>query len=706
MPSALSWVTAKGARLVFFTRLAKNKLLLLLFWLICGKISSETTQKGSFCPAKATVITMSVYKIRYGTPEEFVPSRFAPAPKCEINNVENEMPKGFPDVHFSVSARGVKLSMPVDGSTNFYGFGLQLKKFQHRGRKKHLRSNADPLSDSGDSHAPVPFFVTTSGFGIYIDTARYASFYCGKSLRESAETTQKESDSGMAHSTQELYAVREMGGQTILTIEIPVAKGVDLYYITGDTVLSIVSQYNMLSGGGCMPPMWGLGCFYRCDKKFTDNEVLAMAKHFRELDIPCDILGLEPGWQTHTYSCSYLWNEERFPTPQKTVDELSKMGFHVNLWEHAFIHPTSPIHKDMNEYSGDYLVWNGLVPDFTLPNARKIFADYQRTLVDIGITGFKLDECDGSDFTGGWSFPDCSAFPSGMDGEQYHSLIGTLYAQVMEDALGDKRTLSQVRNMGALAASYPFVLYSDLYGQKDFLMGLVNSGFSGILWSPEVRHANNKTDLLRRAQMVVFSAQALVNAWYLPQMPWEMHDCTDEIRELFKLRMSLVPYLFNAFYDYKTTGKPPVRALVCDFSDEAESFECDNEYLFGDSMLIAPILGDSNEREVWLPRGVWYDFFTGKRFEGGVHHVVTDGIPVYVKDKTLLPVAKPVDHVDRDTCFEITLRAFGDCSESVCRLVEGSDDSKSAEYKVLSLSMENTETHSARYRVVSVESIR
>ena len=124
------------------------------------------------------------------------------------------------------------------------------------------------------------------------------------------------------------------------------------------------------------------------------------------------------------------------------------------------------------------------------------------------------------------------------------------------------------------------------------------------------------------------------------------------------------------------------------YSEEkwAEAISCDSEFLFGDSMLIAPILGDKNERDVWLPKGVWYDFFTGKRFEGGTHTVCTEGVPVFVKDKTLLPVAKPVDHVDRDTCFEITLKAFGDCSKSVCRLVEDSDDSKNAEYKVLSLS--------------------
>ena len=645
---------------------------------------------------------MSVYKIRYGVPEEIVPSRFAPAPACDVSETQ---PNGASDMHFSSSPRGVKITMPIDPKAGIYGFGLQLKGFQHRGTKKHIRPNADPVSNSGDSHAPVPFFVTTAGFGIYVDTARYATFYCGKELRSVKGQEDGQDENRLVSAFEEIYAIREGSERTIMTIEIPVAQGVDLYYITGESILSIVSQYNLLSGGGCMPPMWGLGCFYRCDMKFDEKQVLAMAHRIRELHIPCDILGLEPGWQTHAYSCSFLWDEGRFPHAAETVKAICDEGFHLNLWEHAFTHPTAPIYDALIPYSGDYLVWKGLVPDFTLPAARKIFADHQRGLVEMGVTGFKLDECDGSDFTGGWTFPNCALFPSGMDGEQYHSLFGTLYAQTMTEALGDRRTLSEVRNLGALAASYPFVLYSDLYGHKDFITGVVNAGFSGLLWSPEVRHAENAEDLIRRVQSVIFSPQALVNAFYLSEMPWEMHGCTDEIRELFCVRMSLLPYLFTMFYDYHTTGKPPVRALVCDYETEPEALECKDEYLFGDSMLVAPLTAPEKERDVWLPQGEWYDFFTGKRYEGGHHHIVTDGIPVFVKGGTLLPVAKPVEYVQPETCFEITLRAYGDCRGAICRLVEDSDETRAATYRVIELTEAAHEPASAQYRVSGVERI-
>lgn len=656
---------------------------------------------------------MSVYKIRYGTPEEFVPSKFAPTPKCPI--IE-EIPDGAKNIRFKTNRRGTELYIPMSGDAGVYGFGLQLKAFQQRGMKKTVRPNADPLSNSGDSHAPVPFFVTTEGFGIYVDTARYASFYMGRELRPQGESdTDLEGDEILDTTDKDqnsifdtLYEARKGGKKSIMTVEIPLAGGVDIYYITGDDIKSIVMQYNMLSGGGCMPPMWGLGCYYRCDMNFTDKQVIDMARQFRELDIPCDVLGLEPGWQTRRYSSSYVWNPDTFPNPKETFDKLKADHFHVNLWQQGFIHPSSPMYKDMLEYSGDYLVWKGLVPDFSMPEAREIFRNYEKdTLVSTGVDGFKIDECDGSDFTGGWTFPNCAQFPGGMDGEQYHSLFGTLYAQTIHPALGEKRSYGGIRNLGSLASSYPYVLYSDLYGHKDFITGVVNSGFSGLLWTPEVRHAANKDDLIRRIQTTVFSVQTLVNAFYLPEMPWIKHECTDEVRELLRVRMSLIPYLFNAFYEYHTTGKAPIRALVCDYQNEAPSLECGDQYLFGDSMIVAPIISGCSERDVWLPEGEWFDFFTGEKYEGGKHHVAVPHIPVYVKGGSLIPIAKPVNFVDRETCFDITLRAYGTVADdAVCHLVYDSDETYDAEYTVFNINKTTRGKISEKYNIVGLDEIK
>jgi alpha-D-xyloside xylohydrolase len=464
---------------------------------------------------------------------------------------------------------------------------------------------------------------------MYFDTTRWAEFYCGKTHKDTAIAAES-GESKVMTSTDELYAAKKVGSE-VMQVLIPVAEGVDIYIIEGDTITDIVKQYNMLAGGGCDVPEWGLGTLYRCYTGWNSEQIKKTADYFRENDIPCDIIGLEPGWQTHAYSCTYKWSD-RYPDPKGFIDYLKERGFHVNLWQHAFTHPDSPIHDDIAPYSGDYLVWGGVVPDFATPEARKIFSDYQRkALVDLGVDGFKLDECDSSDNTGSWSFPLHAEFPSGLDGEQYHSLFGTLYAKTILDALGDTPTLSEIRQMGALAAPYPFVLYSDLYDHKDFLRGVANSGFSGILWTPEFRDAPNRDICIRRVQAIVFSVQCLINAWYYDGIPWVGHGCEDEVRELLKLREKLVPMLKKAFEDYHTTGKPPVRALVMDYTDDRETYKIDDQWLFCDDLLVAPIAaGTGDERDVYLPTAAkWVDYFTGEPVESGWHHVNTKGIPVY-----------------------------------------------------------------------------
>lgn len=123
-----------------------------------------------------------------------------------------------------------------------------------------------------------------------------------------------------------------------------------------------------------MPPMWGLGNFYRCCGQFHEQQVLDIADSFRKMSLPCDILGLEPGWQSKSYSCSYSWSE-RFPNHEKTLKKLISDGFKINLWEHAFTNPSAPFHDDLIPYSGDYLVWGGLVPDFRLMRLRSASPD-------------------------------------------------------------------------------------------------------------------------------------------------------------------------------------------------------------------------------------------------------------------------------------------------------------------------------------------
>lgn len=564
-------------------------------------------------------------KITFGTPETLVPSAF-----CEsFSYVETDVSYPTELIGFQKNRRGCVLTLPLGENEQIYGMGLQLKVFHLRGKKITLRPNADPVAKTGDSHAPVPFFVSTAGYGIFVDTARYAEFYFGSSNFLTPHQNSVE-HAELAESTADIYAYGGTGKSNI-SIQIPVAEGVNIYIIEGKNITDIVAQYNMMSGGGCSAPDWGLSAIYRCHLRYTQDEVLQSAKALKENHLPVGIIGLEPGWHSHSYSCTYAWSPERYPEPQKLIDSLREMGYHVNLWEHAFTHPTSPIYDALLPYSGNYSVWNGCVPDFATPEASSIFADHHKKLVDMGIDGFKLDECDSSDITGSWSFPNLAEFPSGLDGEQYHSLFGVLYMQTIMKALGSNKTLSEVRNAGALSASYPFVLYSDLYDHADFIRGCATAGFSGLLWTPEVRDAKSKEEFLRRLQANVFSVQCLINAYYCKTFPWLDWGCTEEVRYWLQVRESLKPMLKEAFDRYQKTGIPPVRALVSDYTDDEETYKLDDQYIFCDNLIVAPILVGTTEREVYLPAGKWRDYFTKESVECGRFTVKTDSIPVYEK---------------------------------------------------------------------------
>ena len=158
--------------------------------------------------------------------------------------------------------------------------------------------------------------------------------------------------------------------------------------------------------------------------------------------MPCDVWGVEPGWQSKAYPCSFAWNTNQFPDPDGFLQKMHEMSYRMNFWEHAFTHPTSPIYDELKPWSGNYLVWNGLVPDFASPQGRKIFLKQNKAaLFDRGVESVKLDECDYQpESAKPWSFPLASAFPSGLDGEQMHSLFGLLYQQTMLEPYQRKRS--------------------------------------------------------------------------------------------------------------------------------------------------------------------------------------------------------------------------------------------------------------------------
>jgi alpha-D-xyloside xylohydrolase len=517
----------------------------------------------------------------------------------------------------------------------FFGGGLQFHSMAQRGRTKTLRVNADPSTDLGNSHAVVPFFLSTAGYGIFLDSHAKTEFDLGKAAPDR------------------------------LSFQTP-DPVIDYYLCLGPTFHELLARYTQLTGRMPMPPKWGLGFWYRMKSEWKQDKVEEVARAFREHDIPCDVIGLEPAWQTHAYSCSYVWNHAQFPDPQAFVAALRAEHLHVNLWEHAYVHPTSPIHDALQRANavGDQPVWGGLVPDFTRPEARTLFADlHTKEHISLGVDGYKLDECDGSDFTGGWFFPDDTRFPSGMTGAQMHNVFGLLYQKTFHEFFDrlNRRSYFLCRGMFAGAQGYSSVIYSDWYGFREYVRAAANSGFSGVLWCPEVRQTDDPKEFVRRFQTVFFSPLAMINAWADGVTPWEKGPEVERIfRRYADLRMQLTPYLYSAFWRMHRTGLPVVRALVMDTPNDRQTYTVDDEFLYGDSLLVAPIL-QGETRHVYLPHGPWIDWWTGTVYAGEQTiecSASLDQLPLFVRAGAIVPMQPRMRYADEIPVETLTLRVF------------------------------------------------
>jgi alpha-D-xyloside xylohydrolase len=634
-------------------------------------------------------IAPGIWKISYGTPEKNLPSQFKEVPLSEALKtlpVVDTPPFEIQEIQFRKTAGDVVAEMRVDTAEKFYGFGLQTNAFEQRGMRREIRISSWVSGNIGFGHAVMPFYISSKGYGVLVNTARYTVFYMaskGKLNESMSKRIEANTDSPkIALTTIDLYGKRHTASNEV-SICIKGTEGVELYVFAGPGMRTVMQRYNLFSGGGALPPLWGLGFKYRAKATFNDKQVTDIAQYFRDNKVPCDMLGLEPGWQTHSYPCSFVWNKSNFSNPDAFIKNLNERAFKINLWEHAYTHASSPLFDSITPYSCDYSVWTGAVPDFISSGAQRIFANYHDSMfVKKGIAAFKLDESDAADYLVAereWSFPDIAQFPSGIDGIQMRQLFGWLYNKTMINLYrkNNMRTLFDVRSSYLFAAPYPTVLYSDMYSHADFVRMIANSGFAGVNWSPEVRETANEADLIRRLQTSALSAQMVVNGWYLDLPPWLQYNVEKNVRrellpgykqleekarKLVDLRMSLIPYLYAAFARYYFEGIPPIRALVMDYPDDEHVIKTDDQYMLGESILCAPFIDSASTRTVYLPKGVWYDFNTNKKYEGGQFYIISmslDQFPIFIKDNTILPLADPVQYITPETVLSVTCNIYG-----------------------------------------------
>ena len=587
-----------------------------------------------------------VWSCAFGSPEEFTPRSVLDA--APAHGALGRLPAAaFPFGAGEVSAEAVGgrtvLRLPLQPGEPVYGLGLQFFRLDQRGRTRYLRVNSDPRQDTGEGHAPFPFYVAGSGYAVLVETARIATVHVASVVRRAEPVPLRD------RTTDPAWRATPPGQWVEVVLPAPGAR---VLVFGGPSPLDAVRRYNLFSGGGCLPPRWGLGFWHRTPTRLSAAEVEAEAGEYRRRGFPCDVIGLEPGWHSAAYPCSYTWSEERFPDPAGFVERLGSMGFRVNLWEHPWVSPRAPIHAALEPLSGSHTVWGGLAPDYTLPEAREVLATQHEQHLDLGISGYKLDECDGSELTGSsWMFPAHATFPSGRDGEQLRQVYGLLVQQLTAGLFRRRgqRTYGLVRASGPGAAPLPYALYTDLYDQRQYLRALCTAGFSGLLFAAEVRSAGSAQEWARRTQLACLSPLALCNAWSSGAKPWSFPEAEAAVRAALELRMRLLPYLYSAFARYAFDGTPPFRAMALE-PGAGEAAAADDQYMMGDHLLVAPVLAGETQRTVRLPPGDWYEFETGQPVPGGGTITVApplESVPLFVRDGAIVPLGPVLPHAPR-----------------------------------------------------------
>jgi alpha-D-xyloside xylohydrolase len=558
---------------------------------------------------------------------------------------------------------GVRMTRHLAPREGIYGFGLQFKSFQQRGKTRFLRVSSDPALDNGQTHVPEPYFLSTDGYGFFFNTSAQVRFDVGATDPER------------------------------LVFQSP-ERTLDVFFLYGPSPREVVARYLTVVGPTPLPPRWGLGFWFRGNTKWNAEKFLAVAEEFRSRRIPCDVLGLEPGWQTATYPCSYVWNRENFPEPESFAERLHELGFRLNLWTHAWVHPSlSPISDAIKSLSADKGGMGGFAPDFTLADARDTFLSAQEPLVENGVDAFKLDEADGNDCHGGnyapernWFFPDDARFPSGLSGGEMHNLFGFLYQKAMHAlfARRNRRTYLLSRANFAGGQREVSACYTDLYDFREFVRVTVNAGFGGQLWTPEVRGGRNRKEFVRRCQVMLMSACAQMNNWASGQLPWEFDEETEAVfRKYADLRMRLLPYFDAAFRRQAEEGLPVVRPLLLDFPDDPRTREIDDAYMLGDRLLIAPVI-EGTSRTVYFPDDPavrWVDFHTDTLYESGtevVYKASLDILPMFVPTGTILPLEPVRQYATEAVAPETALRLYAGGSSEIFLYA---DDGETLEYR-------------------------
>ena len=427
----------------------------------------------------------------------------------------------------------------------------------------------------------------------------------------------------------------------------------DLFFTASLDPATILAEYGRITGFAQMPALWSLGYQQSHRTLASREEVLEVAKTFREKKLPCDALiylgtGFCPsGW--NTANGSFDWNSRVFPDPQVMLDELHSQHFRAVMHVVILSDTLRGTVRDRCDVS-----------QFDEAEA-SCYWDAHRRDFAMGVDGWWPDEGDPLDV------------PSRLARNR-------MYWEGPQLDGPKERPYALHRNGYAGMQRYGSFLWSgDVYSTWETLRTHIaigiNTGLSGIpYWGTDIGGFVPTPEFTAELYLRWFQFGAFCplfrchgRAWKL-RLPWgwntgnpgpteidhyngaaipdssQLHNSRVEMicRKYLELRYRLLPYLYSTVHECATTGMPIMRALWLHFSEDSKAVARADEYLWGKSLLVAPVVEKgATTWQVYLPRGNWYDFWTGERLQGGrevIRSVDLETIPLYVRAGSILPM--------------------------------------------------------------------
>jgi alpha-D-xyloside xylohydrolase len=437
----------------------------------------------------------------------------------------------------------------------------------------------------------------------------------------------------------------------------------DVFVIAGNNPEEILRGYRDLTGYPSMPPLWSFGIWMSRMTYFSADEVNEICQRMRTEHYPCDVIHLDTGWFETDWLCEWKFNAERFPDPEGFIHNLKKHGFRVSLWQLPYVAENAeqidearandyiaPLTKKQESEGSNFssLDYAGTI-DFTYPAATEWYKGLLRRLLKMGVTCIKTDFGENIHM---------DAIYKGMKPELLNNLYALLYQkaayEVTKEVTGDG--IIWARAGWAGCQRYPLHWGGDSCSSWDGLAGSLKGGLhfglSGFaFWSHDVPGFHTLPDFMnsivddkvymRWTQFGVFSSHIRYHGTNKRE-PWHYPAIAPMVKRWWNLRYTLLPYIVEQSKKAVSSGYPLLRAMLMHHPDDTICWHIDDEYYFGDSFLVAPVMSDDNKRDIYLPTGEWVNFFTGERMEGGRYYkdveTPLDEMPVFVRPGTVISV--------------------------------------------------------------------